>query len=180
MVDDGFIEILPAAKALAAAATVTMAATELGRSQSRFLSITFHVDRMEEGARKVLEGPRFNVAFNPSMRCLRIRAADGMGKFEMRKAPRGFAVTLRIPLPEGIAFYAKRIPVEADIGLSHRELLIDLPEAFRPAKAAAIDSSEAFDIRREIVDRTGGDRTASLMGDPPPGRSALDQKKGRK
>ncbi|WP_336801460.1 hypothetical protein [Kaistia sp. MMO-174] len=177
MTDDGFIEILPAAETRAKEAPVTMAATEWGRQHARYLSITFHIDRMEDDARKVLDGPRFNVAFNPHMHCLRIRAADGMGKFETRKAPRGTAVTLRFPLPDGVAFHTKRVPVEADIGLSRRELLIDLPQAFRPAKPVAVASGDAFEIRREIADRQAGNQTSALMGDPPPGRSALDQKK---
>lgn len=184
--DDGFIEILPTREAKAAKAAVTVAAVAFGRQKTRYLSITFHPDHLDEGARRILTGPRFNVAFNPAMRCLRIRAADGMGKFETRRAPRGTAETLRVPFPAGdTVFYEKRVAVEFDVNVAQRVILIDLPAPFHPAsvpasRSASVASNAAFELRRQIVDSKAAVSTSELMGDPPRGRSALDQRKAGK
>ena len=198
MSDDGFIDILPAAEAKVSHG-ISIAIAEFGRNKVRQITVTFRFEHLDTDTLTVLQGPRFNVAYNPAMRCLRIKRADGMGKFELRKAIKGSAQWLRIPFPEGAHFSVLKKPVSHDVNLSQGALLLDLPEelappAKRPAVAAGaageargmltgrplVLDERAAAIRREIATPPAGDQTPALMGDPAPGRSALDQKGSRK
>ena len=150
----------------------------MGRQKTPRLSLTFRLDLLDEDAAHVLRaGPRFNAAYNPATHTLRLKA-DNMGRYETTAAPKtnGSVVFIRIPRPDGVVTHRVRVPVEVDTNRQQRALLIDLPKAFQPVRAAP--KPHAPDIlsgRLQVVGH--GDVTARLMGDPPPGRSALDKRK---
>jgi hypothetical protein len=184
MSGDGFVDIVaPAAKA---PCTVTCA--EMGKQKTRRVSLSFRLDGLDPDIALILEnGPKFNVAFNPESATLRIIAAD-KGRYETSKAPlsKGRVLLMRFPLPKGMEFCKERASVEIDANPEHKALLIDLPEQFRTSKLKAapapasvaklaptdLPPAVAFRLPRMPVDVSGG-----LMGDPEPGRSALDARR---
>lgn len=171
--DDGFIEIEPA-KAGASKAGCIVRAAMWGRYRSRHLSITFRMSELDAETVAILRaGHRWAVAFNQQIMALRIRAA-AQGRFEMVVPARagGNVLILRVPWPRQLTFVpGVAMAVQPDPVPHDQCILIDIPLPFRaaptvntPRRPGLLAAPQARDV------------TAEVMGDPPPGRSALNRR----
>lgn len=176
---DDFVDILPD-DGKAGPAAVTVVTTRMGRQKAVRLSLTFRTEAVDEDARAILAAPRFNVAFSRRLFCLRIVPADGFGRFQMIRATRGAALILRLPLPEGLAFVGERIAARWDVVSNPRALVVDLPREYAAApRAEGGGKGRLVPIGGALPPAptpSPAALTASVFGDPPRGRSALDAK----
>jgi hypothetical protein len=173
--DDGFYDILPAAKTKA---PVLIGCAKGGRNGVPRISFTFNLDTCDPEVAEVINlGPRFVVAFNPVMRVFRIKV-DPLGRYETFAPSKagGRVQIIRVPLPEALQFVEGfRERVEPDFNPIAKFLMIDVP---RPLWAGQrITPPSAKLVLRDQVPALRG--AVSMLGDPEPGRSALDLKRGR-
>lgn len=177
MADDGFVETMPHAKAGQSAAACSIKCTEMGKQKARRLSMTFRLELLDEDTSHILRsGPRFNAAYNPQTKTLRLKA-DKLGRYETTGAPKtdGKVIILRIPLPAGVHFCGDRIAIDPDPNRQQTSIMFDLPAQFwPPTKLAGVPLGGAS---FPVQPRRAIDIAPSAMGDPPAGRSALDKRR---
>lgn len=195
--DDDFVELEPrrfdtGSKARAA---ITATTSLYGRRQTGVMTLSFMLDLLPDDIVDFLQGPRFALAYSVLNRALRLRACDD-GRFEGHMAPRGRTFVLKFPLPERVRAGHRKVVLTHELITAPRRLILDLPAVLymepeatgREQIVSPTRVSRPPDVftptrsRPESRTTTGGRSvsvTAGLMGDPAPGRSALDARKGR-
>lgn len=180
--DDGFVEIerdTPSARLPAC----SIKCSEIGRGGqgkvARRVSLTFRFDKLDPEVRAILEVGRLAVAFNESAKAIRIRKQDG-GQYEATEAPRGGGnvYLLRFPFPKrGMEWCSVRTEIELDVNPEQHSILIDLPAPFcpQPQKQLPPPTPPVRPVDRALQPP----RPPVYLGEPAPGRSALDQRRLR-
>lgn len=191
MSPDGFVQVLPDTVKTSRAAC-SLACTEMGHQKARRVTLTFRLDDLHEDVRSILtSGSKFDIAFNSEAMAVRIQA-HASGRYETVLAPRsgGKVRVLRFPLPIGMLFRQTRVDIDPDSNIEQRSIIIDIPSEFHPSSAAVAllrpATSKTVPVARPQSTYSDGaarpfrvpvDVSPMLMGDPPPGRSALDARR---
>jgi|GEM_PF-3362254 len=119
---------------------------------------------------------RVKVEFNPVAMVLRL-TLDNAAAFELSPwhGLNKKSVFLRIPLPNGL--YAQGVKLEAKFTFRGKAMLVEVPDVFgrKPAPVSRDPAPAAAHPQRRVIVHSG---PAHSFGDPEPGRSALDQKRG--